>query len=363
VVITLALLFIAGFIQSILTSLVYLFFLIVLSVFFAYLMDPLVRIIRLPFESRELGRWMPRTVSIALAYVIVFVVAGSFIIGITPQVTEQGRELATNLPNYGTAIQTTFRDINRRFDRLRIPDEIQDEFNRRATAVGSEITTTAGNLVIRLATYLPWMLLVPILAFFFLKDVQQFRLLILRMFPAGRWRYRAEAVMSDVSSTLAAYTRAQLLSCLIIAVICTIGFYLFGLKYALLLGILAGIFEFVPLLGPLTIGTIAVLTTAASEGVNKAIGVFIFLIVLRIVHDYYTYPRVVRGGMHLHPLAVILAILAGEQAAGIAGVFLSIPVVAVATVIYRHVLEHQGRRGLVAGIIQDSEAREEKLPV
>ena len=68
------------------------------------------------------------------------------------------------------------------------------------------------------------------------------------MFPAGRWRYRAEAVMADVNTTLAAYTRAQLISCVIIAVLCTLGFYILGLKYALLLGILAGIFEFVPLL-------------------------------------------------------------------------------------------------------------------
>ena len=83
----------------------------------------------------------------------------------------------------------------------------------------------------------------------------------------------------------------------------------------------------------------------------------IFLIVLRVVQDYFIYPRIVRGGIHLHPLAIILAVLAGEQVAGIPGVFLSIPIVAVITVIYRHVLEHQGSsRGIVSGIIHEAEA-------
>ena len=164
-----------------------------------------------------------------------------------------------------------------------------------------------------------------------------------------------------MNTTLAAYTRAQLLSCLIIATECTIGFWIIGLKFALLLGILAGIFEFVPLLGPVTIGIFVTITAASSDNPRNAIYVAIFLVVARIVHDYVTYPRIVRGGIHMHPLAIILSVLAGEQIAGIPGVFLSIPIVAVCTVIYRHVLEHQGRRGLLSGLIRDVEVATEEI--
>jgi predicted PurR-regulated permease PerM len=141
----------------------------------------------------------------------------------------------------------------------------------------------------------------------------------------------------------------------LIGTICTTAFYLFGLKYALLLGILAGIFEFVPLLGPLTIGITVTLTAAFSDDPWDGLYVAIFLAVLRIVHDYVTYPRIVRGGIHLHPLAIILSVLAGEQIAGIPGVFISIPIVAVATVIYRNLLEHSGHRSLVSGWIADAD--------
>lgn len=354
VVVTLLLLLVAGYLQSIITALSYLFFLIVLSVFFAYLIDPIVRLIRRPFKERSIDRWMPRSLAIPLAYIFVFTVVGVVIANIAPRVIDQAKEFGTNLPAYGHAIRERTQDIERRFDRLRIPDDVQGEINKTVADLGTSITTSVGGFVLSLFYYLPWLILVPILAFFFLKDVNQFRLAILRMFPAGPLRYRAEVVMADVNTTLAAYTRAQLISCFLIATICTIGFYAFGLKYALLLGILAGIFEFVPLLGPLTIGIIVILTAAASDDPWKALYAAIFLIVLRIIHDYVTYPRIVRGGIHLHPLAIILSVLAGEQIAGIPGVFMSIPLVAVATVMYRHILEHRGARGLVSGIIEDA---------
>jgi len=359
VIVTLIILFIAGSVQTVISSIASLFFLVVLSVFFAYLIDPLVRLIRRPFKDRGIEKWMPRSFAIVLAYLFVFTVLGIAIANIAPRVVDQAKEFGANIPAYGQSLRARGNELNQRFDRLRIPDEVQNEINKKATDIGSGITAAVGNFLLMSVTYLPWFLLVPILAFFFLKDVNQFRLAVLRMFPAGPYRMRAEAVLQEVNTTLAAYTRAQIISCLIIAILCTIGFYALGLKYALLLGILAGIFEFVPLLGPVTIGLIVITTAAASDNPWKALYVAIFLIVLRIIHDYVTYPRIVRGGIHLHPLAIILSVLAGEQVAGIPGVFLSIPIVAVATVIYRHVLEHRGTRGLVSGWIEDAESHPE----
>ena len=359
VIITLIILFIAGSVQTVISSIASLFFLVVLSVFFAYLIDPLVRLIRRPFKDRGHEKWMPRSFAIVIAYLIVFTVLGIAIANIAPRVVDQAKEFGANIPAYGQSLRARGNELNQRFDRLRIPDEVQNEINKKATDIGSGVTAAVGNFVLMSVTYLPWFLLVPILAFFFLKDVNQFRLAVLRMFPAGPYRMRAEAVLQEVNTTLAAYTRAQIISCLIIALLCTIGFYALGLKYALLLGILAGIFEFVPLLGPVTIGLIVITTAAASDNPWKALYVAIFLIVLRIIHDYVTYPRIVRGGIHLHPLAIILSVLAGEQVAGIPGVFLAIPIVAVATVIYRHVLEHRGTRGLVSGWIEDAESQPE----
>jgi predicted PurR-regulated permease PerM len=360
--------YIADFFSNLLFSLKYLFFLIVLSIFFAYLIDPLVRGIRRPFKERNLERMMPRPAAILIAYVLVFTVVGIAIANFAPKVVDQAKEFAVNLPGYAASFQESVKSFNTRFDNVRISEELQTKINEN---IGSLIgtfstfisTVIIGGLLLNLVSYSPWLVLVPILSFFFLKDVNFFRLSFLRIFPSGRWRARAEGVLEDVNATLAAYTRAQLLSCLIIGFVCTIGFYILGVKYALLLGIVAGILEFIPLLGPLTLGITATAVASFSGSASQGVSVFIFLVVLRIVHDYITYPRIVRDGVHLPPLAIILSVLAGEQIAGIPGVFLSIPLVAIATVLYKHVLEHSGSKGFFAGWLEAKEVAVEEVTV
>ena len=352
VVVTLVLLFIGGFLASIISSLTYLFFLLVLSIFFAYLLDPLVSLIRGPFRNSAADKFMPRALAIVIAYVIVFSVLGIGIWAIAPLVSEQGKEFGTNLPKYAADIRQSINEMNVRFDRMRIPEDLQNRINVQASALGERITAAFGSFLLGFAGYLPWFVLVPILAFFFLKDVKLIRESVLGILPAGRLRRRAEAVLTDVNSTLAAYTRAQLISCLLIGTLCTVGFYLIGLKYALLLGILAGIFEFVPLLGPASIGLIVVTTAAVSDEPWNALYASIFLVLLRLVHDYVTYPRIVRGGLHLHPVLIILSVLAGEQVAGIPGVFLAIPLVAIGVVLYRHIVDHRAGRNLAVDILE-----------
>jgi len=359
---------VASFFVGFIFLLKYLFFLIVLSIFFAYLIDPLVRAIRRPFKERSLEKIMPRSLAILIAYILVFTIVGAAIANLAPKVVDQAKEFAVNLPVYAASFQEGVREFNTRFDNVRIPEELQTKINENIGVLIGTLSTfistvIIGGLLLNLVTYSPWLVLVPILSFFFLKDVNFFRLSMLRFFPSGRWRARAEAVMSDVNSTLAAYTRAQLLSCLIIGSVCMIGFYILGVKYALLLGILAGILEFIPLLGPLTLGITATLIASFSGSASQGFSVFIFLAVLRIVHDYITYPRIVRDGVHLPPLAIILCVLAGEQIAGIPGVFLSIPIVAIGTVLYKHILEHSGSKGFFAGWLEPKEVRIEEVTV
>ena len=194
--------------------------------------------------------------------------------------------------------------------------------------------------------YLPWLILIPILAFFLLKDAESFRRSALLMLPRGRWRWRGDEFFQDINSTLAAYIRAQLTACFFIGVVCALGFTLLGLPGGLVMGFIAGVFEFVPLVGPLTVAIMAAILAMFHAGPFNAFLVLLFLGVLRIVQDYAIYPRLIGQGIHLHPLAVIFAILAGEKLAGVAGIFLAIPVVAILTVSYRHWMEHRGSEGI-----------------
>ena len=361
VVIVLLLLAVKDFLGVVLSSLTYLFFMIVLAIFFAYLINPLVELIMRPFADRSWGKLMPRPLAIALSFVIVFSVLGVGIYYLAPQISDQGKKFVASVPTYTASVQSSITDLNRRLDRMRISESVQQQINDRINSfldtAGTFTTTLVGLGAIAALTYLPWLILVPILAFFFLKDAHLFRVGLLRIVPVGDWRTRVESVMTDVNATLTAYTRAQLISCMLIGVICTIGFYLLGNDYALLLGILAAVLELVPLLGPLTLAIVAVLVGSLESG-WQALWTAVFLGVLRIAQDYAFYPRIIRDGIHLHPLAVILSVLAGEQVAGIAGVFIAIPLVALLTVLYKHVLEHTDSRGLFTGLLEPKENKE-----
>lgn len=354
VLITLFILFVANIVGSLFSWLVHLLFLVVLSVSFAYLMEPLVKIISGLFDKVSSGKAMPRSLAIGLAYLIVFAGLGVTIAAIAPLASEQASEFGKNLPEYSKTIQERFNNINTRY-RYSLPKGMQENITTKLSDFAGGATASVGEFLFGLVGYVPWLVLIPILAFFFLKDINLFRVSLLRVMPHGDWRTRVEAILSDFNKTLAAYARAQLISCVLIGALCTAGFYLIGLNYAILLGILAGILEFIPLIGPLTVAVIVILTGSFSDNPYEALYAAIFLIVLRIVQDYVFYPRIIREGIHLHPLAIILSVLAGEEIAGIAGVFISIPIVALATVLYKHILEHSGNSGVLSGWLAPKE--------
>src|SRR5207247_10411808 len=98
------------------------------------------------------------------------------------------------------------------------------------------------------------------------------------------------------------------------------------------------------------------------SGFGMAFIVLLFLGVLRVVQDYVIYPRIIGTGIHLHPLAVILAILSGAELAGVAGVFLAIPVIAILTVSYRHWLAHRGSE-TIAEVLEEAVILPQPEPV
>ena len=100
---------------------------------------------------------------------------------------------------------------------------------------------------------MPWLILIPVLAFFFLKDAENFQRFALRLLPEGRIRWRGRDFIQEINQTLALYVRAQLIACVLIGITCWVGFALLGVPYALVLGVLAGLLEFVPLVGPVII--------------------------------------------------------------------------------------------------------------
>lgn len=335
--------------------------LLVLSIFFAYLVSPLVEFLR---RQRTIGGRriaIPKVVAIALAYLIILAAIVFAVFVVLPSLSNQFPEFADQAKAYWNSLGERTQEIMR-YSR-RMPPPVVNTVNDAVPKVVNKVSETAtefATAALGYVVFIPWLVLIPILGFFLLKDAESFRRSALLMLPRGRWRWRGDEFFQDINSTLAAYIRAQLTACLFIGIICSIGFTLLGLPGGLVMGLLAGVFEFVPLVGPVTIALLAALLAMFHAGPFNAFLVLLFLGVLRIVQDYVIYPRLIGQGIHLHPLAVIFAILAGEKLAGVAGIFLAIPVVAIITVSYRHWMEHRGSEG-IADLLEPNAAEATKV--
>jgi predicted PurR-regulated permease PerM len=335
--------------------------LVVLSVFFAYLVAPLVDLVQRPINIRGKERSMPRGLAIGIVYIVLFTGIGLAIYFLAPQLGAQFPEFKQQAAGYYKTITSASDRLNQYFMQHRMPEGIVKAINDTVLGLiarAGEIVSAAFERIFGWIIFLPWLVLIPILSFFFLKDADSFRRSVLAMLPRGRLRWRGDEFFQDINSTLAAYTRAQLTACLLVGAICSIGFALIGLPSPLVLGLMAGILEFVPLVGPLVVAILAAGLALLHWGFGMAFVVLLFLGVLRVVEDYLIYPRLIGQGIHLHPLAVILAILAGAEIAGVAGIFLAIPVIAVLTVSYRHWLEHRGSE-TIAEVLEEAVAEAE----
>ena len=316
--------------------------LLALGILFSYMVAPLVAFFRRPIGWLG-GRTLPLAGAIWAAYFSLAAVAALAFWLVWPVLNSQLAELRAQLPDYLSRVQASWKSWKAGQTRMMprgaraVVEGLVDQASTGALDfVRKDLLPRAARLVLDL----PWLILVPIFAFFFLKDAELFRQRALKLFLERRLRWRGDLFFEEVSRSLAAYIRAVVAGCIVVATLCTGGFLALGIPYPLLFGVAAGFFEFLPLIGPFAIAVIVV-AVAGLQSLSKALLVAGFLLLLRIAEDYVIYPRLVGRELPLHPLAVILAILCGAEIGGVAGVFLAVPALAILTVAFRHWRAHQ----------------------
>jgi predicted PurR-regulated permease PerM len=292
-------------------------FLFIVAMLFAYLLYPLINRIGDRFHHRHRGA------ALALTYVLVLGLLASIAILIGTQVAAEGQQLVTNPPDLkgflgrlGAAHPSLQPVVDAAQDRL---NEASKEIVALAPRFSLHVLAASANLID--------LVLVPILAFFMLKDGKEMRERFLARIPAGTPRRRAERAVDSVHLLLLSYMRALLLLCCTVLVVFSIVLSAIGVPYALLLSSIAFLCEFVPLLGPLT-AAIVIIAVSALSGYGHVLWVLVFLGIFRLAQDYFISPKLMGSGVELHPMLVIFGVLAGAEIAGVAGVFLSVPVLA-----------------------------------
>jgi len=305
-------------------------FVFALALLFSYLLWPVVHYLdrRLPGRSR-----VP-----ALALVYSSLVGSLIMIGIAvgSRVVIQANALALRIPELLSRLEKpieliappslpTFRETIISTLQRQLVDHSQDLLSLLPNlALG--FLSHAGSLI--------YILLVPILGFFYLKDGPEFRNSILGMLAEGSRRDEIKEIAADVNLLLARYMRALVLLAAAAFAAYGLFFFLLGVPYGILLAAMAFFLEFLPIVGPL-VAVIAVLMVAGLSGFPHLLWILVFLAVFRIFQDYILSPQLMSKGAKLQPVMVIFGILAGGQIAGIPGIFLSVPVLAILRIVYR----------------------------
>ena len=298
------------------------------AIFFAYLVHPAVS--RMEKLLRGRGR------AIAAIYLLIVIMLVGFFFVVGPQIGRQAQKLGKSIPellekvgNGEIATQLIAEHGWSRKSTSQLEQFLrdhQDTLENIAKVVGIKVAEVAKQA---------WLLvLVPILAAFFLRDGQSFSQVLLSLATVRPQREFAAGVLDDMNQMLAHFIRAQL----ILAALSLLAYsaILGGLRvqYWLVLAVAGGMMEFIPVVGPLVASVVIV-------GVSVLMGdphwwiILILLGAWRLTQDYVVQPRIMGKSMELHPLAAIFGVLAGAEIAGVLGVYLSIPVMASLRIVWR----------------------------
>ncbi|HEU5401434.1 MAG TPA: AI-2E family transporter [Terriglobales bacterium] len=300
------------------------------AVLFAYLLEPLVAWVQ-PRVRNSRG--------LAILSVYVVGLVGLGIIGalLGPRVVDESQKLAHAAPKMYERIASgdiAWQLAARRGWSRETAQSIQQFLASHRDAV-LNFVNSLGARGSKLATNLGWLGLIPILAIFFLKDKARFSQAVQGLVDDTRERKLLRNVLSDLDEMLAHYIRAQLYLAAISGAVYTVVLGLvLRVPFGFALGIMGGLLEFVPVVGPL-IAAIVILGVAFTTNYSHMLIVLLFLGAWRVIQDYVVSPHVLGGRVELHPLAAIFGVLVGAEIGGVVGVYLAIPAMAAIRILWR----------------------------
>lgn len=303
-------------------------FVFILALLFAYLLSPLVNLL-----DRVLPTSRTRTPALALSYVLVVAAAVFAVTQIGSVVVTQAKDLGERLPRMIESMKAPSNKVPDAFDNLKaqVMEKIGGTIAERSSDVVSA-AASAGLKFVTVAGDLIYVVIIPILAFFFLKDAGAIRQHIVDMTPEAVQRSLMDDILGDIHRLLAHYMRALFVLSLAAFAAYSIFFTIMGVPYGVLLAALAGILEFIPMVGPLTAAVVILIVAAVAQA--HLLGILIFLAIYRLFQDYVVSPHLMGQGVELHPLLVLFGVFAGAELAGVPGTFLSVPILALMRILY-----------------------------
>lgn len=305
---------------------------LVSSVFFSYLVYPVVQL-----TERRVGPRVPRSVVTAVVFALVIGILVLAATAFGTRIVDEATRLGQELPNLLNAQAIV--------DRIPLP-RFMEPLRERVQLVVQDLLQSGGGQVLPFAQYvgggllqaatnLVYIVVVPILSFLLIKDARLFKAQLLSWTDGSNFRFWA-SILEELNLLLSHYVRALLLLSLATFTSYSIVLSLLGAPFALLLAGIAAVLEVIPVFGPL-FGAITILLLTSFSDYGHVVWIAAFLIAYRVFQDYILNPYLMSEGVEVSPVLVVVGLLGGEELGGVAGIFLSVPVIAAAKIVLQRI--------------------------
>lgn len=303
----------------------------VISGIIAYAFSPVIR------KIMKITR-LPRVWSVLILFLSgVFLMVFLFY-ALLPNVADELRKLGDQLPEFTMVLYNGFEDWYRHtlasIDYLPDhPQEVMEFFNLDVATITNFLFNSLGSVASHLGAFLSslvYLVTIPVLTFYFMKDEETIGHFVKSSVPkvAQQWIF---SMSRQVDQVLSGFIRGQLLVALFVGVTSGIALVLLGVEFAILIGILAGITNIIPYLGPI-IGGVPAAIIAFLDSPTKAFWVIIAFVVIQQTESSVVSPRIVGQRVGLHPTMIILALLIGGSLWGFVGLLIAVPLAAIVKV-------------------------------
>ncbi len=300
---------------------------LVIAVILAYVLNPLVRLLT---TSTRLSR----TLAVVSVYLALLVILSLALVAFVPSLIQQVKSMDVDLQDSVEDISSFFEEPLFIFGFYVDLMAVYQEVSGTLQSIISPLASQTVSFLIGLASGFAWLIFVLIVSFYLLKDQGRFGRSINKLVPDD-YRYEVRRLGEEVNVIWSAFFRSQLVLCAVIGTLVGVTMRVVGVRNALILGIIAGVLEIIPNVGP-TIAAIPAVLIAYFQGSTYLLlsnGWFALLViglyvVIQQLENNILVPRIIGRSLNLHPLVVIIGAIAGARLAGILGMFLAAPILA-----------------------------------
>ncbi|KYG31895.1 AI-2E family transporter [Alkalihalobacillus trypoxylicola] len=304
---------------------------LLLAVLITYLFHPLVE------GLHEYG--LSRGLAVLFMFLFLITVSGFILFLGLPFIVEQIQGALKQIPQQMNDIENWLMGIEAQLNHLPAPlHEHADQWIKQLQVYGTKGLDQVEGVLINVLKKSLSFVVIPFIVFYLLKDYHMVQKAAWYMTPK-KWRLSLQRYIKDVDHSIGNYIRGQLLVSFCVFVLATIGLWILGVPYAVLLGLFIGAVDIIPYFGPI-IGAIPAVLFAFMNSFQTGIFTIIVLFVIQQIEGNILSPLIVGRTLHMHPIFIIFALLIGVEAGGLFGLLLAVPILAVIKVTLWHIRLH-----------------------